>query len=81
MKLNIGRTVAGIPLMAVAALLVLEATGITELWKPAWPLLFAASGLALIALFAVNRSEVWATIPGFGLLRLAGSRGQLPINA
>lgn len=67
-------TVWGLLLVAFGVLYLLRNFGyLGNSWNAIFPLLFAAAGAALLALFAINRSAWWALLPGFALLGLAGT--------
>lgn len=72
MKDNRSYIGVGALLVAVGALLLLQNFGLfSDLSNLIWVILFGAGGLAFLYVFAANRANWWAIIPGFTLLGLA----------
>ena len=63
--------VAGIVLMTVGGLLLLDLLGIFKIAAFLPPLIFAAVGLVFVSLFVRSRENWWAAIPGSVFLGLA----------
>ncbi len=71
-----GSTLVGLVLICAGALFLLQNFGIANFVTAAiWALLFAVAGLVFVGVFALNRDNWWAIIPGFTLLGLGGLIG------
>jgi hypothetical protein len=62
---------AGLILVGAGALLLLQTFSVISFaWESLWGLVFAAGGLVFLWVFARDREQWWALIPGFVLLGL-----------
>lgn len=68
------RLVGGVLLIAAGIFLLLDRFGVIPNVLPyIWIALFAASGVVFLLVYAADRSQWWALIPGFALLGLSGT--------
>ena len=76
MKRLTGTSLVGLLLICAGALFLLQNFGIANfVTGTIWALLFALAGLVFVGVFALNRENWWAIIPGFTLLGLAALIG------
>jgi hypothetical protein len=76
MKRSTGTSLVGLLLICAGALFLLQNFGIANfVTGTIWALLFALAGLVFVGVFALNRENWWAVIPGFTLLGLAALIG------
>lgn len=76
MKENRGAVLVGAGLIVVGLLFLLQNFGLLGgLEHLVWVVLFGLGGLIFLSVFALNREQWWAVIPGFTLLGLAGLIG------
>ena len=71
MKAATASIIAGAVLLLSGVLLLLDALRVLDTALLVWPLIFATSGAAFLAVFLRSRANWWAAIPGFALLGLA----------
>lgn len=84
MKSNGFLIVAGLVLMLIGALLLLDVLGVANGAALIWPVLFIVAGAAFLSVFLRSRADWWAAIPGgvlVGLGLLAGWSTLAPASA
>jgi hypothetical protein len=76
MKRATGSTLVGLVLICAGALFLLQNFGLANFVTGAiWALLFAVAGAVFVGVFALDRDNWWAIIPGFTLLGLGALIG------
>ena len=76
MKRSTGSSLVGLVLICLGALFLLQNFGIASfVTGTIWALLFVAGGAVFVGVFALNRDNWWAIIPGFTLLGLGALIG------
>ena len=76
MRRSTGSSLVGLLLICAGALFLLQNFGIANfVTGTIWALLFAVAGLVFVGVFALNRDNWWAIIPGFTLLGLGALIG------
>lgn len=71
MKSATASMIAGSVLLVAGVLLLLDVLHVLNPAALVWTVIFGAAGVAFLAVFARNRANWWAGIPGFVLLGLA----------
>ena len=81
MRRSTGSSLVGLLLICAGALFLLQNFGIANfVTGTIWALLFAVAGLVFVGVFALNRDNWWAIIPGGALFTLAAIAGFSDVN-